>query len=121
MDLKSFAGFLGATGQSLIDLDENKVGWEDFTGSLLVYGAEVITAVSDGMDLPELPEILRRGTTEKITGAFRATLQVANGVLAYARFQFSGKAAIALKYVNQTISQLLAGAAVPTAPTALLS
>ena len=121
MDLISFAGYLGATGQSLIDLDENKVGWEDFTGSLLVYSAEVITAVKGGADLPELPDLLRQGTTEKITGAFRATLQVANGVLAFARFQVGGKAAIALKYVNQAISQLLAGQAVPTPPTALLS
>lgn len=121
MDLNTLAPYFGATGQALIDLDENKAGAEDFAGALLVYGAEVITAVSGGEDLPPLPDILRQGTTDKITGGFRATLIVVNSVLTVARFQVSGKAATALKYVNQAISQLLAGAVVPTPPTALLA
>lgn len=121
MDLKSLAPFFGATGQALRDLDENITGAEDFAGALLVYAAEVITAVSDGEDLPVMPDVLRAGTGEKITGAFRATLIVVNSVLTVARFQVSGKAATALRYVSQAISQLLAGAIVPTPPTALFS
>ena len=121
MDLKSFASYLAATGQALIDLDEDRQGWEDFVGALLVYAGEVIIAVLAGEDLPPLPDILRNGATEKITGAFRATLIVINATLTVARFQFAGKAGAALRYVSQAISQLLAGAPVPTPPTALLS
>jgi hypothetical protein len=121
MDIKSLAPYLGATGQALIDLDEDKQGAEDFAGALLVYGADVISAVSSGEDLPALPDALRYGTTEKIKGGFRASLIVANSILTVARFQFGGKAATALKYITQAISQLLAGQAVPTAPTALIS
>lgn len=119
MDITALAPYFGATGQALIDLDEDKTGAEDFAGALLVYAAEVIGSVSSGEDLPPLPDALRHGTTEKIKGGFRASLIVANSVLTVARFQFRGKAATALKYITQAISQLLAGQVVPTPPTAL--
>jgi hypothetical protein len=119
MNFQAIAPYLGATGQALIDLDENKTGAEDFAGALLVYAAEVIGAVGDGSDLPEFPDILKAGTTEKIKGGFRASLIVANSVLAVARFQVGGKAGQLLRYVNQAISQLLAGQPVPAAPAAL--
>lgn len=119
-DLKAAAGYLGATGQALVDLDDNTQGWEDFVGALLIYVAEVLMAVSSGGDLPEFPEALKKGTTDKITGSFRATLIVVNSVLGFARFQATGKASAILKYANQAISQLIAGQPVPPAPAALL-
>jgi hypothetical protein len=117
-NLEAIAPYLGATGQALMDLDENTNGAEDFAGVLLVYSAEVIGAVANDEDLPEFPEILKQGTSEKITGAFRATLIVANSILSFARFQVSGRAAAILKYASQAISQLLARQAV--APVASL-
>lgn len=109
LDLKAVAGYLGATGNALITLDDNDQGWEDFVGTLLVYVAEVLISVSTGGDLPEFPEVLKKGTTDRISGAFRATLIVANSVLGFARFQVSGKAAVALKYANQVLTQLISG------------
>jgi len=107
-NLQSIAPYLGATGQALVDLDEDKNGAEDFAGALLVYVAEVIGAVVADGDLPEFPEVLKNGTTDKISGAFRATLIVVNSVLTLARFQVSGRAATILKYASQALSQLLA-------------
>jgi hypothetical protein len=107
-NLAAIAPYLGATGQALVDLDEDTNGAEDFAGALLIYAAEVIGAVANNGDLPEFPEVLKKGTTEKIGGAFRATLIVANSILSFARFQVSGRAALILKYASQAISQLLA-------------
>jgi hypothetical protein len=67
-------------------------------------------------DLPELPDVLKHGVGEKITGVSRATLIVANSLIGFVRFQVSGKAATILKYVSQALSQLLAGQTVPPAP-----
>ena len=119
-DLKAAAGYLGATGSALVDLDDNTQGWEDFVGALLMYVAETLMAVSTGGDLPDFPEVLKKGTTDKISGAFRATLIVINSVLGFAQFQTTGKAAQVLKYANQAIRQLIAGQPVPPAPAALL-
>jgi hypothetical protein len=120
-DLKTIGPYLGASGQALIDLDENKTGAEDFAGALLVYVAEVIAALSNGEDLPEFPEALKQGTTEKISGGFRATLIVANSVLTVARFQVSGRAGAILKYVSQALSQLLARQTVAPPPDSLIT
>jgi hypothetical protein len=119
-DLTSLIPYMGATGQALRDLDTGKTGADDFAGELLLYGAEVGQAVIDNGTLPELPEVLRRGTTEKITGALAASLKVANAVLTLARFQAHGKAAQILKYVNEALSLLIAQEPVPTPPAALL-
>ena len=120
LNKEAVAGYLGASGQALIDLDDNKVGWEDFVGTLLVYVAEVLMAVTVGDDLPPFPDALRAGTTDKIGGAARASLKVANAMLGFARFQVSGKAAIVIKYANQALTNLLDGSPVPPAPAALL-
>lgn len=119
LDFRTLSPYLGATGQALIDLDADKNGADDFAGALLVYVAEVIGAVSEGGDLPPFPEALKAGTTDKIKGGFKATLIIANSALTVARFQMTGKAAAILKYVTQTISQLIAGQPVPSAPAAL--
>jgi hypothetical protein len=109
LNLEAFVPYLGAVGQALVDLDENKTGADDFAGALLVYAAEVISAVLNDEDLPEFPEILKAGTSDKISGVSRAILIVANSALTIARFQVSGIAAKVLKYISQAVSQLLAG------------
>lgn len=118
--LESIAPYLGATGQALLDLDEGKEGADDFAGALLVYAADVINADLADDELPEIPEILKAGTQAKIKGAFRASLIVANSVLTIARFQTSGQTAKVLKYVSQTLSQLLAGKAVSRPPEGIV-
>lgn len=120
-NFNTISPFLGATGQALLDLDADKNGAEDFAGALLVYAAEVGAAVSEGADLPPFPDELKIGTTDRITGSFKATLIVVNSILTVARFQVKGKAATALKYVTQTISQLIAGQPVPTPAAAILN
>jgi hypothetical protein len=116
MNIQTIAPYLGITGQALIDLDENKTGADDFAGELILFSAEVISAVTSNGDLPEFPDALKHGVSDKITGVSRASLMVGNSVLTFARFQVSGKAAVILKYANQAISQLLAGQTVPPAP-----
>ena len=114
----NLAPYLGATGTALVNLDENKSGADDFAGELLIYSGEVIASVSGDEELPELPDILKQGTTERITGAARVSLIVANSILSIAQFQAGGRAGKILKYVNQAIRNLLAGVPVP-APTGL--
>lgn len=120
-DIESLAPYLGATGTALIGLDENQTGADDLAGELLVYSAEVIGAVVNDEDLPPFPDSLKNGIADKISGAARASLIVANSVLAIARFQFGGKAGQILKYVNQALNNLLAGKPVPVPPSALLT
>ena len=110
----SLAPYLGATGTALLNLDENTSGADDFGGELLLYSAEVIAAVDNDSDIPEFPEALKKGISDKITGAARVSLIVASSVLTVAQFQVSGKAGKALKYINQAIRALLAGQ--PVAP-----
>lgn len=112
LTLQSIVPYLGLTGQALIDVDENKTGADDFSGQLLVYAADAISAVLEDEDLPDLPDVLKKGTTDKITGVSRASLMVANSILTFARFQVTGKASKVLKYISQVISQLLAGQSV---------
>ena len=119
-NIKDLAPYFGAIGQSLVDLDADKAGADDFAGALLVYVADVIQAVTEGADLPPFPEVLQHGTADKINGRFKAVLIVANSVLTIARFQVRGKAATALRYVVDAISKLISGQSVPPAPAALL-
>jgi hypothetical protein len=100
---------LAATGQALIDLDEDKEESDDFIGELLIYAADVIFAVTADDDLPPFPAALAKGTSGKITGVLKSTLQVISPLLTFVRFQVADKkAAAALKYVSQVISNLLA-------------
>lgn len=119
LNIQAAAGYLNATGSALVSLDDNNEGWEDFVGTLLQYVAEVLISVSTGGDLPEFPEILKKGTSYRISGAFRSTLIVANSIIAFAQFQTTGKASQALKYANQTLQQLIAGKPVMPAPEGL--
>lgn len=119
MNFATISPYFGAIGQSLIDLDENTTGGDDFAGNLLVYVAEVTQAITAGDDLPEFPEALTKGTTEKISGTFKAVLIVANSALTIARFQATGKAAAILKYATQALSNLIGGRPVGPAPTSV--
>ena len=119
-NFQDLAPYFGAVGQSLIDLDADKLGADDFAGSLLIYVAEVVQAVGEGADLPTFPDELKAGTTDRVSGAFKAVLIVTNSLLTVARFQVRGKAAVILKYVTQTISQLISGNPVPPAPATVV-
>lgn len=113
------APFLAAAGNELINADENESGADDFAGQLLVYSAEVSAAIVSGEDIPPLPEIIARGTSDRITGAPKIVLRIASSALTIAQFKLTGKAATALKYINQAIRALLAGRPVGLAPSIL--
>lgn len=116
---EDIAPFLGVTGQSLIDLDENKQGADDFIGELLIYVADVGTAVANDADLPPLPATIAKGTNEKISGVLKGTLKAINPILMFASFKVKGKASQVLRYASQAISLLIAGQPVPAAPAAI--
>lgn len=119
-NLLTLAPYLGASGNALVNLDENTTGADDFSGELLIYAGDVIASVAADEDLPLFPDTLKKGVTDKITGAARVTLTVASSVLPIAQFQVTGKARAALKYINQVIRLLLAGQPIPTPPAAVI-
>lgn len=119
LNFLSVAPYLAATGNALSNLDENTSGADDLAGTLLQYAADVILVIAHGEDLPQLPEILAKGTTEKITGATRVSLIVASSVLGIARFQVVGKAQAILRYVDESLKLLLAGNPVAPAPASI--
>lgn len=119
LNFLAVAPYLAATGNALVNLDEDVKGADDVAGTLLIYGADVILAIAGSEPLPALPEILAKGTTEKITGAARVSLIVASSVLGIARFQVTGKAAVILRYVDESLRLLLAGKPVPPAPASI--
>jgi hypothetical protein len=112
----SVAPYLGATGTALVNLDEDRTEADDFAGELLIYAGEVIAAVAAEEEIPPFPEIIKAGTTDKISGVARVSLIVANSILTVAQFQVAGKAGKILRYINQSIRNLLAGVPVPAAP-----
>lgn len=120
MKFEDIAPFLGVTGQSLIDLDVNKEGADDFAGELLIYVADVGQAIGTDSELPPLPEVLKKGTHQKITGVLKSTLQAVNPVIMFASFKVKGKAAKILRYTSQAISLLIANQPVPPAPASIL-
>lgn len=114
--LMSIAPYLAATGDALLNLDENTSGADDFAGALLVYVGATLAAVANDEELPEFPDELKGGISDRITGAARVSLILASSILSIAQFQVSGKAGKAIKYAVQAIRQLLAGKAVPIPP-----
>lgn len=115
-NLVALAPYLGASGNALVNLDENKTGADDFSGELLIYTSEVIGAVAAEDDLPPFPDAISNGVADKITGSARVVLTVASSILPIAQFQVTGKARIALKYVSQIIRDLLAGQPISPVP-----
>ena len=114
------APYLAATGQSLINLDEDSVGADDVVGSVLLYGAEVIVSVNNGdADLPPFPDSIAGAIVGKVTGPARTAIIIASGPLTIAEFQLAGthpKASKALHYANQVLTAISAGKPVPAAP-----
>lgn len=111
--IDSLAPYLGVTGVTLLNLDENTTGADDFAGALLLYSGEVLAAVGGDRDIPEFPDALKHGISDKISTAAKVPLIVASSILTLAQFQVSGTAAKALKYVNQAIRSLLSGTPIP--------
>jgi hypothetical protein len=112
----SVAPYLGATGTALVNLDVDRVEADDLAGELLIFAGEVIAAVAAEEEIPPFPEIVKAGTTDKISDVARVSLIVANSILTVAQFQVAGKAGKVLRYINQAIRNLLAGVPVPAAP-----
>lgn len=114
------APYLAATGQSLVNLDEDSVGADDVVGNILVYAGNVIVSVNNGdADLPPFPEAIAGVIVGKVTGPARTAIIIASGPLTIAEFQLAAsnpKASKALHYVNQVLTAISAGKPVPTAP-----
>ncbi len=108
--------FLAAAGNELVNADENESGADDWAGQFLLYAGEAIAAIQNSEDIPALPEMIAKGTTEKISGAPKIVLRLASGTLTVAQIRAKGKAAATLRYINQVIRALLAGKAVLNAP-----
>jgi hypothetical protein len=109
------APFLAATGNELVNFDSDSLGGDDFAGALLIYTAEAGTAVEIGGDIPELPELLRNGISDKISPKAKLNLRIASAVLTLAQFQVvpGSRTQSLLKYVNQAIRALIADKPVP--------
>lgn len=114
------APYLAGTGASLINLDENETGTDDLVGQLLLYSADVITAITSNEDLPSLPTILSESVAGKISGPARTAIILTSAPLAIAEFQLAAshpRASKALKYVRQVLTAISAGKPVPPAPS----
>jgi len=107
MDLRSLIPWVAATGLALRELDEDKTGADDFAADLLIFAGEMVEAGLDKTPLPEIPEALRKGTTDKITGSFRATLQVIRDVLIIAKYQVTGQARAGVNFVIIALTELI--------------
>lgn len=119
LKFETIAPYLGASGQALIDLDEDKEGADDFAGELLVYAADVGVAIQANTDLPPLPSVIEKGTNQKISGVLKSSLKIANPLIMLASFQVPGKGGKVLRYINQAITLLIAGQPVPPAPASI--
>ncbi|OQB32248.1 MAG: hypothetical protein BWY07_02007 [Candidatus Hydrogenedentes bacterium ADurb.Bin170] len=113
LSFSDIAPFLGAAGNELRNADQNNTGADDFIGELLIYIADAHASIEQEEPLPDLPEILLQGTTERISGGIVITLRVASSVLAIAQFKASGKLRLILRYAAESIRRVLAGQTVP--------
>lgn len=115
------APYLAATGQSLVNLDENQTGPDDVAGVVIGYAAEVIISVNNGdSDLPPFPDIIVGAVVGKISGPARTAIIVATPLLTIAEFQLAAshpKASKALHYTVQVLTAISAGKPVPAAPS----
>lgn len=115
-DVGTIAAIFSTTGNTLVNLDENTTGADDFSGELLIYTGDVISAIKNAEDLPELPDIITKGVTDKISGAARVSLIMASAWLPFIQAASPAKYRTALKYLGQVLRQLLAGKPVPPMP-----
>lgn len=122
MDILSTVGaYLGVAGNEIANIDDNRTGADDFAAAILLYGSDVIASVGSGMDLPEFPDELKTGVSDKITGPAKITLRIASSMLMLAQTQVSGKAGIALRYIAQVVRNLISGTLPPVPPRPIVS
>ncbi|MGE0131907.1 MAG: hypothetical protein AB7U82_27805 [Blastocatellales bacterium] len=117
MFLQKLAISLAITGEGLTSLDADNVGADDTAGALLVYGAEVLAAVSNDENLPPSPVL--QVVTDNLSGKALTTIKLARVGLTAASVFLSfqdRRAATAIKYVRQALDALANGQAFPTAP-----
>jgi hypothetical protein len=119
--LSNVGPYLGVVGNELANLDENTSGADDFAGQLLLYAADVIAVIDEGVDdLPPFPDALKVNVSDKITGPGKMALRIASSVLMLAQFQVTGKGALALRYIAQAVRNLLSGTLPPVPPRPIL-
>lgn len=120
-DILTLAAVFSASGNKLINLDENTSGGDDFAGELLLFTGDAIQAIHEGEDLPALPEAILNGTSAKITGIARVSLDMVSTLLPFIQMSTGPKYRAALRYLSQAINQLLAGKTVPPVPASVVS
>lgn len=122
MKLEDIAPYLSATGFGLISIDVDDVGADDVAGQFLMYGGDAIFAIQHNLDLPPLPEIAANAVAGKLSTTARLVLMMAGINLMILQGQVAGKnpkLALVLRYIAQVIAALMAGRAIPAAPTGL--
>lgn len=115
-DVLTVGAILSTSGITLVNIDENTTGGDDYAGNLLIYAGDLITAIHGNEDLPPLPDLIANGATTKITGAARVSLQVAASLLPFLMAGAPSKFRTAIRYLQQALQQLLAGKVVPPVP-----
>lgn len=116
MNIQTIAPYLSGVGFTLISIDENETGADDVAGQFLIYGGEVINAVSLGIDLPPLPDVISERVAGKIGNAARGVLMGVGTFLTILQMQIAAsepRLAAVLRYVSQGIAAVLAGRAIP--------
>jgi hypothetical protein len=117
MDIPTLAAIFIASGQTLKNIDVNETGADDFAGTIVEYVGDAALAISEGDDLPEMPEVILHGTKEKIGKAARGTLMMVQTFLPFIMVKVGSRYRAAIKYFGQVIQQLLAEKPVPPLPT----
>jgi hypothetical protein len=115
--MENLTPWLDTSSTILSGLDANDIGPDDFAAYLLDYASQVLTSVLTGDDIPALPDALAAGVTGKLSDGLRYSLMGASAGVALLQMQLAfshPKAAIALKYINQSIKALVAGRPVAT-------
>lgn len=113
----AIAPYILAAGNQLVVFDENSEGADDFAGELLILVGESGIAIQNGGDieLTELPEVLRKGTTDRLSVKAKFTLGLVATFLSIGQTQvaFGSNIYKLLKYATQSIRLLLNNKAVP--------
>ena len=114
------APFILAAGNELVNFDEDSLGGDDFAGELLIFIGESGLAIEAGGDIsPELPEILQKGTTDKLSKKAKFILRLTSTFVSIGQTQVPATSNFykLLKYAGQAIRALIADQPVPPAPS----
>jgi hypothetical protein len=114
----AIAPYILAAGNELVNIDEDSLGGDDFAGQLLILIGESGIAIQNGqdIDLTELPEVIRIGTTDKLSSKAKFTLRLVSTFLSIGQTQVNPSTNVykLLKYATQAIRLLIANK--PVAP-----